>query len=117
MKGRDFNPISEGSVAYLAYRIEEDYLGDYPDNRGSVEIYDIEAGNLPSHSHFYVHFSCEGWLPDNPKGQQCPSFTGTWIGDFKHYSHSNVIEDMEGEVIWMHRFPGSGTFVYKSFDN
>lgn len=111
--GKDYSQISEESINYLAMRIEEDYLKDYPDNRGSVEIQHVEVGNLDTHSDFYVHFSCEGYLPEKENAERYPYHVGTWIGSFQHYNHSNVIENMEGKVHWVYRFPGAGTTVYR----
>jgi hypothetical protein len=111
---KDFSPISEAAANYLASRIEEEYLSEYRDNRGAVEIESIEVGNFPTHEHYYVSFSCEGYRPDLPKGKQYPIHVGTWIGDFRHFS--DCIEDMNGEIVWTHRFPGSGTTVYTNPD-
>ena len=116
---RCYDLMSEESVRYLEMRIEEDYLaGEYFDDRGAVEVQSVEVGNLPTHDNFYVHFTCESYHPDKPKGRQYRRHVGTWIGDFDHYpEYSNVIENMEGEIRWTYTFPGSGTTVYQEGDD
>jgi len=108
---KDFTLMTEEAVGDLARQIELYYLeGKYADHRGAVEITQVEVGNLKTHADYYVHFSCEGYVPTNPSGKQFPHHIGTFIGSFGHYKDS--VQDLDGEISWGHTFPGAGTTVY-----